>query len=324
MTKKWFFFAIIAMLSVGLAFYACSNDDDDPCKDCEFGCEDGKCLPEPDLNDPSLVAKDNLIAYFPFEGDGKCEKSGITPSNASTTPVTFPAGRRGKCFQGTDAATSGLLYALPAGNKLRDLKAFTVAFWAKMVPNTVATTDAPEQMIFQIDGIEGDWVWGNLYFLQHRNWPEGETEKDRKFSEMDCVFYKYDDAVDWKRQRGNDWFLDVTVSQWRHIICTYDNVTSKFHAYVNGVHITAFDGTDYAGVDRKQSEDGPALGDLKFKNAENFAIGAWIVRLQGNDLLEENWAAPYRGQLDELRIYDRGLTAEEAKALYDAEVAQIN
>ena len=311
MTKKWFFSAIIFALCSSVAFYACKDDPEEPDE------------PEVDLNDPSLVAKDNLIAYFAFEGDGKCEISGITPSNASTTPVTFPAGRRGKCFQGTDAATSGLLYALPAGNKLRDLKAFTVAFWAKIAPNTVATTDAPEQMVFQIDGA-GDWVWGNLFFLQHRNWPEHENERERNFAEMDCYFWK-DDAADWKGQRGNGWFLDVvTVTQWRHIVCTYDNTTSKFHAYVNGVHVKRFDGTDYTGVDRIQGENGPPFGDLKFNKAENLAIGAWVVRLQGKDLLEDAWAAPYRGQLDELRFYDKGLSAEEVKALYDAEVTKIN
>lgn len=312
MTKKWLFFAGIITLCTGVAFYACNNDDPEE-------------TPKIDPNDPSRIAEDNLIAYFAFEGDGKCEISGMTPSNASS-PVTFPQGRRGKCFQGTAAATSGLLYSLPTGSKLKDLKAFSVAFWALMAPNTIETTNAPEQMVFQIDAVEGDWVWGNLYFLQHRNFPEAENERDQKFADMHCGFLKYDDAVDWKRQTGNGWFLDVTATQWRHIICTYDNVTSKFHAYVNGTHITAFDGTPYMGVDRKQSEDGLPLGDLKFKNAQNLAIGAWSERLNKDGSLDEDavWASPFRGKLDELRIYDRGLTAAEVTALYQAEVMYIN
>ena len=309
MFKKFLSFAVIAMMVSGL-FFSCKDKDDKPDPD------DGKI-------DPSTIAKDNLIAYFAFEGDGKDAISAMTPKNTSTTTVTFPVGRRGKGFQGTDdGLKSGLLYALPATSKLKNLKAFSISLWVKMVPNTLQTTDVPEQMVFHLDGT-GDWIWGNLFLLQHRNWPAAESEKDKKYAEMDCFFFK-DDAVAWRGQRGNGWFLDVTAPQWRHIICTYDNVTSKFHAYVNGVHVTAFDGSEYMGVDRKQDENGPALGDLKFKDANNLAIGAWCDRLNGTSLQEDAWASPFKGMIDEFRIYDRALTATEAKDLYDAEVTQVN
>jgi len=293
-------------------FFSCKDDE----KETPEPPDDGKI-------DPSTIATDNLIAYFAFEGDGKDAISTMAPTNMATTTVTFPEGRRGKAFQGTDdGLNSGLLYTLPTSSKLKSLKTFSISLWTKMVPNTVTTTDVPEQMVFHIDGT-GDWIWGNLFLLQHRNWPEGESERDKKYAEMDCYFWK-DDAAEWKGQRGNGWFLDVTASQWRHIICTYDNATSKFHAYVNGVHVTAFDGTDYPGVDRKQGEDAPALGDLKFKDAEHLAIGAWCDRLKGTSLLEDDWASPFKGMIDEFRIYDRALTAAEAKDLYDAEVTQVN
>jgi len=308
MKKNYLFIAFIALV-IGLSFGSCSKDDNN-------GSNNGKI-------DPGTVATSNLIAYFPFDGNGNDKISNMTPSNTSTTTVTFPAGRRGQCFQGTaDGLKSGLLYTLPANSKLKTLKAFSVSIWAKMVPNTLATTDVPEQMLFQIDGT-GDWIWGNLFLLQHRNWPAGDTEQARNFAEMDCYFWK-DDATDWKGQRGNGWFLDVTAPQWRHIICTYDNVTSQFHAYVNGVPVTAFDGSPYPGINRSQGPDGAPLGDLKFVNANHLAIGAWANRLLGTDLQTDEWASPFKGQLDEFRIYDRGLTADEAKALYDAEVTQIN
>ena len=69
---------------------------------------------------------------------------------------------------------------------------------------------------------------------------------------------------------------------------------------------------------------GSTLGDLKFNNPEKFAIGAWCDRLAGTDLQNDDWASPFKGLIDEFRIYDRALTAAEAKDLYDAEVTQIN
>jgi hypothetical protein len=310
MKNKFKLFGMILLGGViftSLALTSCKKDDDDN--------DDGKI-------DPSTIAATNLIAYFNFEDNGNDQISAMTPSNTATTTATFVAGRRGKAFQGASDKNSGLLYILPTNSKLKTLKAFSFSLWVKQVPNTIATTDVPEQMVFQLDG-KGDWIWGNLFLLQHRNWPEGGTEKDRNYAEMDCYFWK-DDSEAWKNQRGNGWYVDVTAPQWRHIICTYDNVTSKFNAYVNGIHITAFDGTAYMGVNRWQrdGEDLP-LGDLKFNAPEKFAIGAWCDRLAG-DLQEDAWASPFKGLIDEFRIYDRGLTATEAKALYDAEVTQIN
>jgi hypothetical protein len=307
-------FKLFGMLLIGgliftsLALTSCGKDDDDK--------DDGKI-------DPSTIAQANLIAYFSFENNGNDQISAMTPSNTATTTATFVDGRRGKGFQGASDKNSGLLYTLPANSKLKTLKAFSFSVWVKQVPNTVATTDAPEQMVFHLDG-KGDWIWGNLFLLQHRNWPAGDTEQARNYAEMACYFWK-DDAEDWKGQRGNGWYVDVTAPQWRHIICTYDNVTSKFHAYVNGVHVTAFDGTEYMGVNRWQrgGEDLP-LGDLKFKTPEKLAIGAWCDRLAGTALQDDVWASPFKGLIDELRFYDRSLTADEAKNLYDAEVTQIN
>jgi hypothetical protein len=304
-------FTLFVSVSLSLSLTSCGDDDDN-----NGSGGDGK-------TDPSTIAAANLVAYFPFEGNGTDEISKMTPSNTATTTVTFVDGRRGKAFQGAADANSGLLYNLQASSKLKTLKAFSFSGWLKTVPNTIATGNPPEQMVFQLDGT-GDWIWGNLFLLQHRNFPEEPDNAHHTTAEFDCYFWK-EDADAWKGQRGNGWDLDVTSPQWRHIICTYDNVSSEFHAYVNGVHVTNPDGTEYSGSKRwqKEGEDMP-LGDLKFTNAEKFAIGAWCNRLAGTDLLEDDWASPYKGQIDELRIYDRSLTKEEAKKLYDAEITQIN
>ena len=77
------------------------------------------------------------------------------------------------------------------------------------------------------------------------------NQKDRNFAEMDCYFWK-DDAQEWKGQRTNNWFVEVSVPTWSILSCTYDNVTSEFHGYIDGVH-HSFDGAEYGGVKRWQS-----------------------------------------------------------------------
>ena len=311
MKKKCLVLCVAALC--GIMFFAC--------KDKEKEDEGKKKI------DPSTIAADNLVAYFAFEGNGNDAISEMTPKNASTTTVTFPEGRRGKCFQGSnDGLKSGLLYELQESSKLKSLKTFSISLWAKLVPNTKETTEAPEQMLFQVNGT-GDWVWGNLFLLQQRNLPESEKVREKNFAPMTCYFWG-DDAKDWKGQRGDGWYLDVTVSNWRHIICTYNNATSEFHAYVNGVHVKGLDEDgkpeDYKGVNRTQGENGPPFGDLKFKEAKFLAIGAWCERLRGESLLTADWASPFKGQLDEFRIYDKALTAKEVEDLYAAEVSQLD
>jgi hypothetical protein len=183
-------------------------------------------------------------------------------------------------------------------------------------------------MIFQIDG-SGDWIWGNLFLLQHRNYPQNDpTDPSYANADMDCYFWK-DDAAEWHGQRGNGWSLNVMEPVWRHIICTYNATTSEFHGYVNGVEIVSPDTTVYRGVQRWQ---GPAdstgvqipFGPLKFNNAQNLVIGAWAERLKGEQLQTDAWAAPLRGLMDEFRIYNRGLTKTEAENLYAAELSQTD
>jgi len=51
-------------------------------------------------------------------------------------------------------------------------------------------------------------------------------------------------------------------------------------------------------------------------------IGGWLTKILDNPT--DNWMGWFKGNLDELRVYDKGLTATEVKNLYDAEVTQIN
>jgi hypothetical protein len=297
-------FAIIAGVSMS-AMVACSDDDNNG----DNPGDNGKV-------DPSTIAANNLIAYFQFEDNGNDTKGGLNP--ATSTGVSYVTGMRGKAYQGNGEKGSGgdvagdpsyLHYNLPANSKLKDLHAFSFSMWIKCV----ATTEGgPEPMVFQIDGT-GDWTWGNLFFLQHRN----EATADSVV--MTPYFWKDDiTPVDgaWKGQRA-DAKLGNMFGTWKHMIATYDNTTSKFCLYVGGVK---FDG-GAALEDRKQREDGDPLGDLKFVDAETLTIGAWADVAKGNETWQ--WAGFFKGNIDEFRIYDKALTEAEVQSLYDAEVSQV-
>ena len=296
-----------------------------------WGCNKGGDGPGPgpdDKTDPSTIAADNLIAHWAFEDNGNDAK-GLTPSNTGTA-VSYVTGRRGKAYQG--ASDAYLLYDIPANHKIHAMKEFTFAGWFnfKLNPATSDDTNAPEGMIFQVDG-ETDWVWGNLTFTHQRRPKDGERFLD--VAPMKAIFYKSDGDPNKIHFAENVRVTDQE-NKWVHVACIYNSTTSKYDVYVNGMVVTNINGEATDGITMFQKPEvkegdvvvtpGVPLGELKFNKAGKLVIGRWMGLLNGGLQPTDAWAADFKGQLDELRLYDKALTATEVKALYDAEVENIN
>lgn len=287
--KKLFYFACAAALTLSLA--SCNNDNNGN------GIDNGK-------TDPSGIAKESLVAYFPFDGDGVEKIANITPT---AEKVTFPAGRRGKGLQGAEGGY--LLYDLPENSPIRDLKGYSVAFWLRQA--AIPYEQAPVPMYFQITG--SDHTWGNV-----------SISGDRLDASADSLNFK-----NTFRKVGATWenqFVGVSkpvfvAGKWSHYVIQYDNAKSEFKMYVNGV--CPLDETKDEGIiKRYENENKVVLGDLKFVDADKIIIGGWLPKIVDN--ANDEWMGSFTGNMDELRVYSRALTDAEVKALYDAEVENLN
>lgn len=304
--KKMFsygFTATIVALMMGLNLTSCGDDK----KDTD---------PNAGKTDPSTIATANLVAYFPFESDGKDQVGNLTPSKQNG--VTYVAGRRGNCYQG--AAGVFLGYNLPASSKLKTLKAFTVSFWynASQLYNKDAletgnpATADPEAAILQIGTDSGDKAWGNLLI--------GQLRCDAPVDSLKMKTFMYSSiAPDWKGQHVSYSNPAFQKERWVHIIQQYNNVTSELQYFVNGIKLT-----QPAGVTKRWAGSGETTpyGDLAFVDASQLCIGGW-VDLNMNANTANTWMGYVKGKIDEMRIYDRALTDAEAKALYDAEITWL-
>lgn len=92
--------------------------------------------------------------------------------------------------------------------------------------------------------------------------------------------------------------------------------------YANGLLVR--EGIKYAGPGTPPTQ--PLLGAVTFGNTDllpmnKIIIGAWTQQVAGSP---DSWMKFYPGLLDELRIYNKALTDVEIKALYDAEITQVN
>ncbi len=238
---------------------------------------------------------------MPFDDNALDKVGNLTPSQQPN--VTYVVGRRGKAYQGADGAY--LRYNLPDNSKLKTLKSYTVAMWIKS-PKVDGT---PVPKVFEI-GKSDDLFWGNLTIMIERLTAPG----------ADSLFFKLHFkkvGVPWEGQWIEAKKSIFQVNKWMHLVFQYDATTSKFMIYKDGAKVEF-----PAAVENRYANDQQEpLGDLNFVNADVLNIGAW--RPKTDSQATDEWMGWFMGNLDELRVYDKALSATEVKALYDAEVSQI-
>jgi hypothetical protein len=137
---------------------------------------------------------------------------------------------------------------------------------------------------------------------------------------VDIKFYIYDsESPDWKGQDIRIQSSKFTNNLWFHLVALYNKTTSELKLFSNGELV----GTSirYAGPDPGEG-DQPLLGPIKLgQDMTKLHIGSWTQQIAGNP---EGWMKYYPGIVDEIRIYNKALSDEEVKDLYEAEVTQIN
>jgi len=309
MKKRFRFYGLLALgmiIAGGLTLSSCGSDDDDD-------LDDGKI-------DPSSIASANLIHHWAFENSPADE---ITGRGAATGNVTYVQGRRGMAYQG--AGNSYISWDIGLTDRVAQLDGFTLAMWMR-----APRVDGGPPMIFQITGTE---FLGSMSFFQE-NAPEENTVDSL---ELKAFFTKRDarDKDDNPGWIGHDWRKsrqEFVTDLWFHVAMNYDPATSKAKVYVNGNYLFTTTGA-YDDEVRYQGDPGgignpngqPLLGALNLSLLESGnkgIIGSWANRRFGT--AEDEWMKDYLGQLDELRVYDKALTDNEVKALYEAEVTQLN
>jgi hypothetical protein len=282
--------AFAISISFGIIFTGCSEAD----LDDDFPIGDPPPVAGGFVNS-SEVSSVNLVAYFPFDGSVADAKGAVTGGAASGT-TSFVTGRKGQAYQGS----TNLFIAYSTPGPLASLTSFTVSMWI----NT-AKHDGGAQGVFALAKQDGSF-WSNFFMII-----EGNSSNENKmfmklhFEKNTAPFIEH-----WIEPFGN-FRPDDMYNAWRHVAWTYDAATSKAGFYVNGQKRDLPPGME----DRKADGSGTALGALNFKNATKFVIGGFQNQLGAPFNSPEPWMLPYTGKLDELRFYNKALSATEINAL---------
>lgn len=288
--KKKFKSIFIIALTIGL-FTSCDDDLDT-----------NEALPfEPigGFQNSDEIKSDNLIVKMSFEDNLVDQKGNL--SGANPTDVTYQEGFVGKAYKGSTAS-----FATFSGvnNSISSLSSITSSMWIK-----TSQHEGGAQCLFMLPKTTD--FWGNIFVLI-----EGTTQ-----SSMQLKVHLQKDvtpSIPWSGQwidhSGENRLPDM-YNDWKHIVWSYNEETSKYNIYINGNKISL-----PADMTNRLTNDvnsgGLPLGALASSNTQGFIIGGYQQHIGSPWNAPDSWMLPYTGLMDEFRIYNAALTDDEVHSLY--------
>jgi hypothetical protein len=297
-TNKIFISAIA--LTFGLvAVSSCSDDDS------------SSLPPIGGYNNADEVAATSLKAYWPLNGNGKESISNTSPT--TTTATTYVEGIKGQA-----ASFNTGFMAYPSITALNTTSgSASISCWAK-ISNTKLVAGGVSNISPIFSLTRTGETFGNLNLLGETH---GLTTSDS--IQMKGVFrIKNEDGSDFggdavnmlKQEPWMDathtWAANKIGGQWAHIVYIFDGPTGTNKLYVNGVKISN---------SAWEVRNGGAAKPLNHFLPTRPVIGALETVANGTN--SDAWNAALKGQVDELRVYDKALTQSEIGALYELELA---
>lgn len=231
------------------------------------------------------IAPSNLVAYFAFEGDlvDSVSNTSATNTNTSNSP-----GIKG---QGMLVGQDKYAIFTPT-DAIKNLESMTVAFWISTPVNGAGIQEP-------ICIVNPTQFWGNLDMFFDAQ------------SDASSVFKNH--LINPANPSSPDtWLPDSKLNspwdKWIHFALTYDKASNKFTFYVNGAPFNSATPPGFGGLNFASS---PAivLGTVQFMTVPNLTTGT----------TPQPWASFLLGVMDELRIYNKALSGDDIKALYNLE-----
>lgn len=289
----------VAMLFIGASIISCGDDDS------------SSLPPIGGYNSADEVAASSLKAYWPLNGNGTESISSTAPS--STVATTYVTGIKG---QGASFNEGYLAYPSIAALSTTSGSA-SISCWAK-ITNTRLTPESGSNISPIFSLTRANEPFGNLNLFGETH---GLVTSDS--IQLKGVFRikKEDgtefggDAVNVLKQEPwmdetHTWNANKIGGQWAHIVYVYDGPTATNRLYVNGVKISNSAWEVRNGGD-------PFL--LNHFTPTRPVIGALETVVAGTNA--DAWNKALKGQVDEVRFYDKTLTQAEIGALYELEKA---
>ncbi len=256
------------------------------------------------------TAKENLVLWVSFDEEKLVEVGEGVTLGENKGQVALNKGFIGNAWTNTGGDNTIEAYtklSLATGNALTKMDSYTFTCWAKLPKDKEAKCG-----IISFNGTGVENTWPSFVFLFDNvsdvTPDEGEPFKAQQFNgRIDFLSVEGKPAM-WPNC-ASDIFMKK--NEWFQLARNYDATTGHWANYANGQLVNE---GDFLPGDKIVGSVSAAFAT----DCNALYIGGWASRIEGK--ASDSWQAYCPGQLDELRFYNKALSAEEILALYKEEV----
>jgi len=279
-------------------------------------------------------APSGVIAYYNFEDNADDQVGTFDPPASGIVALTYTASRNTAAGKAATFNGTSTIIEIPRGDVLLNSSSFTLGFWVKA--NSTGQVDAggnPKgHFVFGLGAFHGMQFemfgsYTGAKFAFSYELADGTTAaEDMWFPSL---------ATDKNNGGWQGWdyaksltdaeMIAMLKDKWLQVVYTYSGTDKQSILYYNGVKMKSFDFDLWPAGDAKLGVKGLKYGGVAPEVVNELALG--FVQSRAGTLWDaEPWgsydiptANHFRGQLDDLRIYHKALTAAEVDLMYKSE-----
>jgi hypothetical protein len=249
------------------------------------------------------VAAANLVAYWSFDGNANETKGGMTPTVVGNP--TYTAGIRGQSYNGA----AGAYVKYTPSTALSTLPSYSVSFWYKLPTSDPSYGSGGQDTLTQ--GIMFLYGTDNWLLVNEIEPFHGDSVRVHP-GFQDFASPAYQGFVP-------ETFDTMAINKWVHFVVTYNGGTSTYITYQDGYPTGANDAftSGMYLTPNPLYTDGTMttpLGNIGWGShtPSQVVVGSWPDGLFGQVAANST----FRGQLDEMRVFNTALTQQQITGLY--------
>jgi hypothetical protein len=272
-------------------------------------------------------APDGVIAYYNFENNTNDVVGTYDPTASDVVDISYAASHNAAAGQAASFNGTTTLVEVPNASDFLSHKDFAISFWVK--PTYIEgrghfVLGLAAWYGFQFE-IPDDYTWVKMamwyelpnpldYAGEDSFYPgDGKTKDNGGFQGWTINKNVTPPGV------GDTYFKD----KWASVVVTYDAETKLNTMYINGEPVKQHDFDLFPDDNPKKNATGVKYGGNPAP-ANELAFG--FIQARENRTVSDTWADPtdpankhFKGLLDEVRIYNRAISAEEVELMYESE-----
>lgn len=295
-TNKFFISAFAAAFAM-TSLTSCGGDDEN------------SLPPIGGYDNAGQVGETDLVAYWPLNGNGKESISSTQPS--TTVGATYGAAIKGDGL----ILTEGYLAYPEIAALTATMPSMTVSLWAKVTNN--GGTDGHPTMLFSLTR-PNEWA-GNFNMMSETGWRPSVSDtlvvKGLAVIKNGDGSANFQDIINTTNPSADDIAAghvgapNKNGGAWAHYVITWDSTTALFKLYANGQKISN---------PVWESRNGGSALPLNFFTPAKAVIGTFGTVVSGTG---DSWQRPMNGEIDEIRVWKKALSAADINSLYELELA---